>query len=84
MLVVAVIPFLAFSDLTCHLEDTGIGYTVSLDSKEIELGSTHTEIVYTFCIQKLYKMYTADIYKMYTKFWQTFLYILCTKLKELW
>ena len=32
----------------------------------------HTEIVYTFCIQKLYKMYTTDaciqnVYKMYTK-----------------
>ena len=25
------------------------------------------ETVYTFCIQKLYKMYTTDVYKMYTK-----------------
>ena len=23
-------PFLAFSDLTCHLEDTGIGFLVAL------------------------------------------------------
>ena len=47
------------------------------------------ETVYTFCIQKLCKMYTTDlykmdIYKMYTTFQQTFVYILFTKLKELW
>ena len=47
MLVIAVIIvvhlFLAFSVLTCHLEDTGMvfsGCTVPLDSKETELGST--------------------------------------------
>ena len=39
MLVVAVIsidayPFLAFSDLTSHFEDTGIGFLVALVSKE--------------------------------------------------
>ena len=28
---------------------------------------THTEVVYTFCIQKLYKMHTTDVCKMYTK-----------------
>ena len=36
--------FLAFSDLTCHLEDTGIvfsGCTVLPDSKETELGSSN-------------------------------------------
>ena len=36
-------PFLAFSDLTCHLEDTGIGVvccTVLPDSKEVELESS--------------------------------------------
>ena len=50
-LVIAVIsvdayPFLAFSDLTCHLEDTGIGVsgcTMSPDSKETELGSSNQE-----------------------------------------
>ena len=34
--------FLAFSDLTCHLEETWVGFfgcTVPLDSKEIKLGS---------------------------------------------
>ena len=25
------------------------------------------ETVYTFCIQKMYKMYTTNVYKMYTK-----------------
>ena len=30
-------PFLAFSDLTCHLEDTGIGGTVLSDSKKTKL-----------------------------------------------
>ena len=37
-------PFLAFSDLTCHLEDMGIGvsyYTVLPDSKETELESSN-------------------------------------------
>ena len=52
MLVVAVIsvdayPFLAFSDLNCHLEDTGIGVfsgcTVPPDSKETKLGSSDQE-----------------------------------------
>ena len=36
--------FLAFPDLTCHLEDTGIGvFTVPPDSKETELGSSDQE-----------------------------------------
>ena len=35
-------PFLAFSDLTCHLEDTGIGVFLFLN-KEIELGSSDQE-----------------------------------------
>ena len=38
--------FLAFSDLTCHLEDTGMvfsGCTVPSDSKETELGSSDQE-----------------------------------------
>ena len=38
--------FLAFSDLTCHLEDTGMvfsGCTVPFDSKETELGSRDQE-----------------------------------------
>ena len=51
MLVVAVISvdaylFLAFSDLTCHLEDRGIGAfgcTMLPDSKETELGSSDQE-----------------------------------------
>ena len=51
MLVVALIsvdayPFLAFSDLICHLEDTGIvfsGCTVPPDSKKTELGSSDQE-----------------------------------------
>ena len=29
--------------------------------------SFHTKTVYIFCIQKLYKIYTTDVYKMYTK-----------------
>ena len=36
-------PFLAFSDLTCHLEDTRIsfsGCTVLPNSKETKLGAT--------------------------------------------
>ena len=36
-------PFLAFSDLTYHLEDTGIGCAVPLDSKESGLGSSDQE-----------------------------------------
>ena len=39
-------PFLAFSDLTCHLEDMGIGVLwlhVPPDSKETELGSSNQE-----------------------------------------
>ena len=36
---------------------------------------SHMETVYTFCIQKLYKMYTTDVYKMYTTFQQAFVYI---------
>ena len=51
MLVVAVIsvdayPFLAFSDLTCHLEDMGIGVsgcTVPPDDKETKFGSCNQE-----------------------------------------
>ena len=51
MLVVAVIsvdayPFLAFSGLTCHLEDVGVGVfgcTVPSDIKETELGSSDQE-----------------------------------------
>ena len=51
MLVVTVIsvdvyPFLAFLDLTCHLEETGIGVfgcNVPLDSKETKLGSNGHE-----------------------------------------
>ena len=35
--------FLAFSDLTCHLEDTGIGVFWLPNSKEIELGSGDQE-----------------------------------------
>ena len=39
-------PFLAFSDLTCHLEDVGIvfsGCVVPPDSKETELGSSNQD-----------------------------------------
>ena len=38
-------PFLAFSDLTCHLEDTGISvfWLHCADSKESELGSSDQE-----------------------------------------
>ena len=40
-------PFLAFSDLTCHLEDMGIDvswlHCVPPDSKEMELGSSDQE-----------------------------------------
>ena len=50
MLVLAVISidayrFLAFSDLTCHLGDTGIGvfWLHCADSKETELGSSDQE-----------------------------------------
>ena len=53
MLVVAVIgvdayPFLAFSDLICHLEDTGMdvlfsGCNVLSDSKETQLGSRNQQ-----------------------------------------
>ena len=41
-----VYPFLAFSDLTCHIEDTGIGAfgcAVLPDTKETELGSSDQE-----------------------------------------
>ena len=43
---VDVYPFLDLSDLTCHLEDTGVGVTgctVPPDSKETELGSSDQE-----------------------------------------
>ena len=38
-------PFLAFSDLTCHFEDTGVfsGCTLPPDSKGTELGSGDQE-----------------------------------------
>ena len=32
--------------------------------------SSRMEIVCTFCIQKLYKMYTTDVYKIYTRYVQ--------------
>ena len=39
--------FLAFSDMTCHLEDTGIwvfsGCSELLDSRETNLGSSNQE-----------------------------------------
>ena len=41
------------------------------------------ETVHSFCVQKLCKMYTTDVYKMYTIFWQTCVHILYTKSKEL-
>ena len=44
---------------------------------------SHTKTVYTFCILKLYKIYTTDVYKMYATFQQTFADILYTKSKEL-
>ena len=39
-------PFLAFSDLTCYLEDTGIVFsgTMPPDSKETKLGSSDQEV----------------------------------------
>ena len=45
MISVDAYPFLAFSNLTCHLEDTGMfsGCTVPPDSKETELGSSSQE-----------------------------------------
>ena len=56
-------PFSAFSDLTCHFEDTGIGVsgcTVPPDSKETKLGSSdqvaspsagkNTEVVLVPCL----------------------------------
>ena len=45
MISVDTYPFLAFSDLTCHLKDTGIGVfcTVPPDSEETELGSSDQE-----------------------------------------
>ena len=37
-------PFLAFSDATCHLEDTGIDvFWLCRDSKETKLGSSDQE-----------------------------------------
>ena len=52
MLVAAVLsvdayPFLAFSDMTCHLQYTGIifsGWIVLPDSKETVLGSSEQEV----------------------------------------
>ena len=47
--------FLGFSDLTCHIEDTGIGVfcTVPPDSKETKVGSSNldknTGIVLMLC-----------------------------------
>ena len=41
------LPFLAFSDLTCHLDDTEIGvfgFTVLPDSKETKLRSSDQEV----------------------------------------
>ena len=49
MISVDTYPFLAFSDLTCHLEDMGIvfsGCTVLSDSKEIELGSSNQRLLH--------------------------------------
>ena len=42
MINVDVSPFLGFSDLMCHLEETGVGVSgcnVLLESKETKLGS---------------------------------------------
>ena len=39
--------FLAFSNLTCHLQDTGIGFsrcTAPPDSKETKIGSSNQEV----------------------------------------
>ena len=47
--------FLAFSDLTCHLEDTGVGVfgcTVLPDSKEIKLGSSNQEASPSWNLEK--------------------------------
>ena len=45
VIIVDAYPFLAFSDLNCHLEDTGMfsGSTVPLDSQLTELGSSDQE-----------------------------------------
>ena len=56
----------------------------------LQTKNSHTEIVYTFCIQKLYKIYTTDVYKMHTQCMQnvyhiprkTFVYNFYTKLKD--
>ena len=45
-------PFLDFSDLTCHLEDTGIGVFwlhCAADSKETELRSSDKEASLSAC-----------------------------------
>ena len=49
MISVNAYPFLAFSDLTCHPEDTRIGFygcTVPPDSKEAELRSSNQEALH--------------------------------------
>ena len=40
------------------------------------MAPSHTETAYTFCIQKLYKMHTTGIYKMYTECMQNVYHIL--------
>ena len=48
----------------------------SRDLRSILYMPCHREIVYTFCIQKLCRMYTTDVYKMYTKCIQNVSHIL--------
>ena len=62
--------FFCYKDFSVHLfacihsMNANVYLTMLIFSSCKSRGS-HMETVYTFCIQKLYKMYTTDVYKMY-------------------
>ena len=77
--------------LTCGLEND-IRNLADFHKKQLKVSklvlSSHTETVYTFCIQHLYNwciqnVAVQNVYKIYTTFRQTFVYLLYIKLKEI-
>ena len=75
--------------LTCGLEND-IRNLANFHKKQLKVSklvlSSHTETVYTFCIQHLYNgciqnVAIQNVRKIYTTFRQTFVYLLYTKSK---
>ena len=77
--------------LTCGLEND-IRNLADFHKKQLKVSklvlSSHTKTVYTFCIQHLYNwciqnVAIQNVYKIYTTFRQTFVYLLYIKSKEI-